>query len=65
MIQKAIIKYLEDKGIKQSFLSYKTGLSTGAISAILRGKQKLLIDDYIAICKALDVSLQFFIDNAA
>ena len=57
--------YLHDKGIKQKFLSDKTGISQDTISAICRGVRKVQCLEYHKICKALDVPYDYFIQEGS
>lgn len=52
--------YMDNKGIKQTFLAEKTGLSLQAINTILNGSRKIEANEYFEICKALDKPLEFF-----
>ncbi len=61
-ISNAIAEYMNEKEIKQKFLSKQTNLSCDAISGILNGKRKLEVEEYAEICKALNVSFDFFYD---
>lgn len=60
MIATNIKKYLESKGIKQSFISEKTGIPLAALNATLNGNRKIQVDEYFSICDALNVDLDFF-----
>lgn len=60
MIAEEIAEYVKERGIKQSFLCERTGLSKHCISQALNGKRKLSVDEYASICTALDVSFDFF-----
>lgn len=60
MIREKVVDYIRDKGIKQSRLSEKTGISTAALSSIMNLKRDIEVDEYCAICKALDLSLDYF-----
>lgn len=61
-ISNAIANYIDEKGIKQSFLAKKTDLSCNTVSNMLNGKRKLEVDEYAKICEALNVSFDFFYD---
>ena len=50
---KIINKYLQRKGIKQSFVSEHTGITTNALNLALNGKRKLTADEYIVDCKSI------------
>ena len=54
-IRDFIISYIAKKGIKQCFISEKTGLSDDTVSKILLGKRRILANEFLLICKAIDV----------
>lgn len=60
MVGKAIKEYLEAKGIRQTFVAKKAGLTDGQMSDICNGKVKLDVCVYYRICKALEVPLDTF-----
>lgn len=60
MLGLKIRDYMDNKGIKQTFLAEKTGLSLQAINTILNGSRKIEANEYYEICKALDKPLDFF-----
>ncbi len=64
MIRENIILYIKRNGIKQVFLCEKTGLSPSAVSAIMNRKRDIEVDEYYAICEALGVSLDFFVEQS-
>lgn len=53
--------YIYEKGIKQKFISDKSGIDETVLSKILTGKRKCEVNEYIAICKALKVKPDKFI----
>lgn len=61
MVGKKIKEYLAEKGIKQTFLAEKTGLSNSAISDICNNDRRIECVEYYKICKALDVPLEQFL----
>ena len=63
MISDQIAQYLKDEGIKQSFISKKTGIGKVTLSQTLLGKRKLPADEYKLICDALGVSLDKFVKD--
>lgn len=63
MIYSKIKNFIERNGIVQKMISEKTGLSEVAICELLNGKRKIEINEYLAICKALNVHYSFFIDE--
>lgn len=61
-INEKIKKYLEEHGIKQSFLVEKTGMSNWTISNILNEKRKLTAPELREISKALNVDPNIFLE---
>lgn len=55
-----IKNYLDRHGIRQKFISEKTGISENTLSAMLNGNRRIEVNEYISICKALDVPLNTF-----
>jgi len=60
MYATAIAQYVEENGIKQTYLVGKTGISAQAMSALMNGRRGLSVEEYAAICEALGVDLNFF-----
>lgn len=58
-----IKKYLEDHGIKQSFLREKLSISASSCNALLNGNRGISAEEYFKICEALDVPLDYFKDS--
>ena len=58
---KKIRNYMRETGRTQTYLCRRTGLSASAISMALGGKRRLRLDEYSAICKALEVEPGFFL----
>lgn len=54
--------YIEENGYKQVAVAQKAGISKATFSAILNGKRTLYADDLRAICLALNVSPELFIE---
>lgn len=55
-----IKKYLEDHGIKQSFIRERLGISASACNAMLNGNRGISAEEYFKICDALGVPLDYF-----
>lgn len=53
--------YMRDNGIKQSFISEKTGISPQKLSLSLNGNRKLQFEEYELICGALSVGTDKFL----
>ena len=57
--------HIKNKGIKQSYISEKTGIDKSSLSAILNGKAKLTVDKLELICWAIECSPgQFLVPRA-
>lgn len=54
--------YIDENGLKQVAIAKKVGISQTTFNAILNGKRTLYADDLRAICIALNVSPELFID---
>jgi transcriptional regulator with XRE-family HTH domain len=54
--------YIEYYGITQNAVAKKAGISNVTLNAILNGKRRLYADDLRAICIALNVPPEMFID---
>lgn len=65
LVWESIAAYLASNGIKQIFLSDRTGLSPQCISFILQGKRRLDVEEYARICHALGVSYDYFFPKVA
>ncbi len=55
-IRNFLVDYIDKKGIKQAFIARETGMSTNAVSQILAGKRKIQADEFLKICRAVDMS---------
>lgn len=62
MVYQNVRAYLDDNGIKQTVLARKTGIRMVTLNAILNGKRTMYADDLRAICNALRVSPEVFIE---
>lgn len=57
--------YIDENGLKQVSVAQKAGIPKATFNAILNGKRTLYADDLKAICLALNVSPELFIDVPA
>lgn len=55
--------YLDNNGIKYSFVSEKTGIPMNILSPTLNGKRKMSAEEFILICKVLRISTDYFADK--
>lgn len=60
-IEAKIKKYLQENGIKQNWLSEKTGIHDNKISLTLNGHRRLTFAEYELICGALDIPVDTFL----
>lgn len=63
MLGNRIKDYLDEKGIKYSFISGKTGIPMNILSPMLNEKREIKAVEYFEICNALGVSLETFADS--
>lgn len=63
MVGIEIKKYLVGKGIKQTFLADKIGMTVWGLNGRLAGNIELRITEYYRICKALGVPLETFLNE--
>ena len=61
MVGQRIKLYLEEHGIKQSFLSEKAQIPAMILSTILSGQRKIEVMEYYRICTALGLDMMTFI----
>ena len=54
--------YINENGYKQIAVAAKAGIHATTFNAILNGKRTMYADDLCAICIALNVSPEIFID---
>lgn len=55
-----IKEYLDLNGIKQNYLSEKTGIQTSILNLILNNNRKIEVNEYMNICDALNLPLDYF-----
>ena len=61
-VYQKVRSYLEDNEIEANCVAEKIGVSTSTFNAILNGSETLYADDLRAICYALNVSPEEFIE---
>lgn len=62
-VYQKIKKYLEENGIKQKFLSDKTGIPENTLSMMLNGSRKIDADELVKIVISLNLDANYFIKN--
>lgn len=63
MLGARIKEYLQENGIKQSFVADKTGFGISKINRICNSDATITILDYCKICKVLGVPLEYFLKD--
>lgn len=53
-------EYISENEIKNTYISQETGLTIETISEILAGKRRILADEFLLICTALDIDPNIF-----
>ena len=53
MVGLKIKEYLDENGIKYSYLSERTGMPMNILSPTLNGKRKMSAEEYFMICKTV------------
>ena len=59
-INERLNDYVDKNGIKQSFIAQKTGISPDTISKILNGNRRIMADEFLDICTALNIDPNIF-----
>lgn len=62
MVYQKVRAYIDANGIKQVAVAQKAGIPKVTFNAIMNGKRTLYADDLRAICLALNVSPELFIE---
>lgn len=63
MLGNLIKTYLKDNGIKQSFLASELSLKENVLTSMLKGNRKISAEEYIIICKVLNLEMTYFADK--
>lgn len=65
MIGERIGEYLVQNGISQVFLADKAKMTPISVSMVVNGARKVSAEEYIRICRALKLSLDYFADDVS
>lgn len=57
--------YVSENGIKQVYIAKKTGLSPDIVSKMLNGNRRILADEFLLICNALNIDPNIFRNKSA
>jgi transcriptional regulator with XRE-family HTH domain len=60
-VNKKIKAHLEERGISQTFVAQKSGLSVKKINDIVNDRCKIDVNAYDAICKAIEADPRIFL----
>ncbi|WFD09969.1 helix-turn-helix domain-containing protein [Tepidibacter hydrothermalis] len=63
MLHEKIKAFMKERGIKQSFLKEKLGMTASTCSALLNGNRGISAEEYFKICDSLKVPLNYFKDD--
>ena len=63
VIVERIKSYIEEKGIKQIAIASATGMSKVAVSETLNGNRTLTAEEFVRICRFLEVPCERFISS--
>ena len=61
-VYEKVKQYLEERGIRQSFVAQKCNFSLSTFNAMMNGHRKMYAEDLRLICYALNVSPEVFIE---
>lgn len=61
-VYKKVRAYIEDNGYKQVAIAKKVGMNKVTFNAMLNGNRTMYADDLKAVCLALNVSPEMFIE---
>lgn len=61
---KKLNNYIHENGLKQKYISHISGISEVTLSKILNNKKKCEINEYLAICTALEQPFEEFITES-
>lgn len=57
-----IKNYIQEIGLKFCAVAEKAGIPLNTFSDMMNGKRKITADEYVAICRALSVPLEKFVN---
>ena len=60
-----IKEYISQKGLKLGAVANKAGIPRNTFSAMVNGKRKITVEEYVRICAALGVPFEQFIPQTA
>lgn len=64
-INERLSVYVSENGIKQVYIAKKTGLTPDTVSKMLNGSRRILADEFLLICNALNIDPNIFQNKSA
>ena len=61
-VYEKVRSYIDKNGIKQLYVAQKAGIPRSTFNAMMNGKRIMYADDLKAVCLALNVSPEMFIE---
>ena len=62
-IHENIKRIIDERGLKQTYIARKVGLSANSMSSILAGKRHLRAEELVKIAAVLNVSVQSLVEK--
>lgn len=62
VVENRISQYLSAKGIRRNFIAKKAGIERGVFDNIFLGRREMRVDEFEAVCMALEVSPLLFLN---
>lgn len=60
-----IKEYISQKGLKLGAVAERAGIPLNTFSAMVNGKRRITVEEYVSICSALGVPFETFIPKTA
>lgn len=61
-VYEKVREYIDEQGLKQSAVAQKAGISDAYFNAMMSGKRTMYADDLKAVCLALNISPESFVE---
>lgn len=63
MLGRSIKDYMTSEGLKANVIAGRAGIKENVFSAMVNEKRKITAEEYFAICRALNVPLDRFVEG--
>jgi transcriptional regulator with XRE-family HTH domain len=57
-IRRALRNYMDERGLKQAYLSRECAMRSDSVSRVLNGKRELKVSELMTICRVLGVTVE-------